>query len=168
MSTRLYLDIDGVINVLDRHCPKPLVPYIFGFGESQVTVHMSVTIVKQFLTQFDEIVWATTWVLYPEELWRMESLLGLPRLETVDLTRDDLRDIHISSSGKHRAVAQHFDAAEPPRHTLWLDDAIGPLDLEVAEARGIHTHAPHAMQGAYPLMEDWLNEGPVWDNTLVH
>lgn len=158
MRTRLYLDIDGVINALSPNFRVPPVK-VAGYP-----IRMDTALVRQFIALFDEVVWATTWVLHPPALDEMERFIGVEGLRVIDTTRTELDSgMWGYSTGKAPAVARHFDA-DPLEvgATLWMDDMLGDLDFAISQPRGIITHKPNDFTGAYPFITQYVDDGRTW------
>lgn len=151
-ARRLYIDIDGVINAFRR---GPYTIHLIADPENetdQVYIHMDSEAVTAFLAQFDEVVWASSWVNYPALLNQLERTLGLPvgGFERINLDLAEYKASATNSSGKASAVARHYDANPMP--SLWIDDDLGPADRKMASTRDIELHAPDPAIGAYNYM----------------
>jgi hypothetical protein len=149
---RLYIDVDGVINVLRTRASMPYrVHCITSENGDFVYIRMDVLEVQRFFAYFDEVVWATSWVSFPPLLDRLEQDLGVVpgRFDRIDLDRETFRASPSHSSGKAEAVAAHYDA--DPKPSLWIDDDLGPLDKKMASTRQIVLHRPDPRKGAYPF-----------------
>jgi hypothetical protein len=160
MRTRLYLDVDGVINKFSGAVGGHEKHVIDGF-----TLRIYPDKVKAFMEMFDEVVWATTWVLHPEMLALLEGVIGVESLGVIPVTQDELEVGMLiqRSTGKGPAVARHFDA-DPlePGATLWIDDMLGPEDYAIGNERGITLHTPDPEVGAYPFIDNLLDGNVSW------
>lgn len=148
---RLYIDIDGVINAMRQGTYKVTI-ITDPDGPVDVRIRIDHETVKTFLKQFDEVVWASSWVMYPGLLAQLERTLGIEpgQFDRITLDRQAFRNSPGHSSGKAQAVAAHYDAHPMP--SLWIDDDLGPDDFKVARERGIEYHCPDPREGAYPYM----------------
>jgi hypothetical protein len=164
MRTRLYLDVDGVINKFSGAVGGHEKHVIDGF-----TIRIYPDKVKAFMELFDEVVWATTWVLHPEMLALLEGVIGVEGLGVIPVTADELEVGMLiqRSTGKGPAVARHFDD-DPlePGATLWIDDMLGPEDYIIARERGISMQVPDPEIGAYPFIDSLLDGHGSWAQYL--
>jgi hypothetical protein len=130
----LFLDVDGVLNPEDddglpaawqgtwrcMHSPSGIRVWL---SSSQASALRRLPV---------EIVWATTWCHSPDDLeWLCEELgfpYGMPRL-----TWRPYEDTSGESCGKRPGIERFL--AGTTRPAVWLDDQIGPDDLDFVERR---------------------------------
>jgi hypothetical protein len=163
VRTRLYLDVDGVINKLTYKPGAYEEVDIDGF-----ILRMYPQKVKAFMAMFDEVVWASTWVLHPEMLALLEGALGVERQDVIPTTADELRSGMLrASTGKGPAVARHFDDDPLEKGAaLWIDDMFGREDRIIAEERGIQMYPADPQTGAYPFINQLLDGHSSWAQYL--
>lgn len=149
---RLYLDIDGVLT-----CDPGSAPDIETVGISQddefAIVEWNRQRIHQLCDMFDEVVWATSWILYPEMLDQLEERLDYSnRFERVGLTRSNYRRAP-KACGKLTAVREHYEANPAP--FTWLDDHAGGVDRKWAESEGGNLVVPNYYRGGvYRLLDE--------------
>jgi hypothetical protein len=95
------------------------------------------------------VVWATTWIKYPDDLEFYAEQMGMPGgLERIDIDTDHEEWSDVSNSGKRPGVEAWLDAQPaPPRSIVWVDDDLGPSDLGLAHRRRIAAFAPSPSRG---------------------
>jgi hypothetical protein len=121
MSTRVFLDVDGVLNPETRKPPGPLTDWCTSSVDG-VTIRWSPT-VAQFISQLAiraEVMWLTTWEEGAQV--HLEPLMGLPRLE---LAGRDTLDAPWRW-WKQDVVTALWEA--DPRPFVWIDDDLALFD----------------------------------------
>lgn len=135
MTPVLFLDVDGVLNPLTTSRPKQ-----YGRGlwtreqcpGSHLRLWLNPALGAALLGLGVDIVWATTWCGFPDDLEWVASRSGLPAgLPRITLDPDDADDFR--NCGKRRGVAAWLAGAERP--VVWVDDDLGPGDREWASNR---------------------------------
>ena len=95
------------------------------------------------------IVWATTWVNYPDDLERYAEIIGAPAaLERIRF--DKTADFDLRESGKRPGIAEWLAAHSPDpddRRVVWVDDCLGDNDRRFAGEEGIVTVRPNPASG---------------------
>jgi hypothetical protein len=147
---RLYLDIDGVLTGdPDNYPGLATIPVVVERGVA--LLDWNVERIHMLLDQFDEVVWATTWILPPSSLDEVEHMLGVS-FEQVPLTWDNYRRSH-TTCGKLAAVREHYLANPAP--FTWIDDHAGPADYNFVEEQGGRLIVPsYDTGGVYKLMDE--------------
>jgi hypothetical protein len=151
---RLYLDIDGVLTCDPRSSQGIKTVEVPDPDSGQVAeVDWDVLRIHQLLDMFDEVVWATSWILFPKMLDRLEELLGYSkRFERVGLTNLNYRRTPITC-GKLNAVVDHYEASPAP--FTWIDDHAGRADRKWVEREGGNLVVPNYYTGGvYRILED--------------
>lgn len=147
---RLYLDIDGVLTGdPDNYPGLDTVPVPCDRGIA--LLDWNVERIHMLLDQFDEVVWATTWILPPSELDFVEHALGV-KYGRVDLTWANYNRSRFTC-GKLDAVRHHYYANPAP--FTWIDDHAGAHDKAWTEAEGGRLIVPsYETGGMYKLMDE--------------
>lgn len=147
---RLYLDIDGVLTGHPEYYPG-LTTDVVRTDDSFALLDWDIERVHMLLDQFDEVVWATTWILPPSSLHAVEELLDRS-FEKVNLTWDNYRRSHLTC-GKLAAVRDHY--FERPAPFTWIDDHAGPSDYNFTQEQGGRLIVPdYDTGGIYKLMDE--------------
>lgn len=149
---RLYLDIDGVLTSDPYHCPVEIEPFYIEKGrEGYLVLDWNIEEARRLVDAFEEVVWATTWLLGPKDLAILEEKLdrkfeGIP-LTWSNYTRSPL------SCGKLTAVKAHHEADPAPY--VWLDDHMGMRDYEWGKTSGGVLYKPSYRDGGiYPFIDE--------------
>jgi len=152
----LYLDIDGVITA-----DPGSVPGVRTFHVGQAIVDWIPELFYPLVEKFD-VVWATSWILYPEMLDELEHVFDV-KFPRVDLNKGEyFLNYSDVSCGKLPAVQRHYEA--DPAEFLWIDDHAGPTDQAWATSEGGKMLIPdYYLGGAYAMMleDDW--EPDLWE-----
>ena len=147
---RLYLDIDGVITARPYSFPGIETFTVGGFFDG-AAVEWHPEMFYTLVNGFDEVVWATTWILAPSLLDELEKKLGV-KYERSPLTRANYNRSPLTC-GKLRAVRKHYEANPAP--FTWIDDHAGPSDHTFAEEEGGRLIVPtYETGGVYKIMAE--------------
>jgi len=141
-SAYVFLDVDGIINPYARKLPglEGWETYVIDRYEVWYSDYLR-NWLHNLIDNNVQIVWATTWVEHPANLFDLALLWELPTdLPCIDgLAWDDLAERRFDC-GKRTGVDRwltenNVDTTVTP--VAWVDDMIGPGDLAFAQARGI-------------------------------
>jgi len=136
----LFLDIDGVLNPDSWALGGDWQQRSFGGFHVWTSAELGSWItglIKQGVT----VVWATTWIRTPALLDELAEAFGLPpgldRIDRLEWNDDGVFDESGKRPGLLRWLDEHgIDPLAKP--VVWADDCLGPMDLLVADALGIH------------------------------
>lgn len=152
MTTRIYLDVDGVINAVSYAPPTEAT----GLGDWKTGKALGYTIqwsqeVIDFLndlaTREDvEIVWLTTWMDHAAT--DLVELTGINGADWYVLKTDDMHH-SFGNWWKYDIIVPHLDE-NPVDKVIWIDDDLDYMHRLVEDfvmSRGIHTLSPHTSAG---------------------
>lgn len=131
MKTKLYLDVDGVLNPWAAKNPHkhwldykkyPLKP-----GGEVFKLWLSKELAAELVSLPVEIVWATTWCEYANKL--ISPVLNWPEFRYLDYLPD--HDT-LTSCGKLKVVQEDALEGEP---IIWIDDCLDVDDFAWAKDR---------------------------------
>ena len=139
-SAYLFLDVDGVLNPEAWALGGDWQQRRFGGYHVWTSAELGRWLVG-LIDGGVAVVWATTWVHTPDLLDQLAVAFGLPpNLPSID--RIEWNDHGaFEESGKRPGVLRWLDEHRvDPSITpvVWADDCLGPMDLLVADALGIH------------------------------
>jgi hypothetical protein len=147
----VFLDVDGILNPFLRELNLDgwKLTEIEGFW-----VWTSKTVGEWFQSLVEsgvQIVWATTWINSPAGLRKLECKWGLPaNLPTIDRLERQPTYLDRTSCGKRPGIIRWMNAHNINTDTVptvWVDDDLGPVDLDWAEARGVKTVKVPSLRG---------------------
>lgn len=154
---RLYLDIDGVITG-KLGSVSGLEQYVI----DGCSVEWHPLLLPELLGKFDEVVWATSWILIPDALTELERRLEIGPFDRIGLTRENY-DLTSDSCGKLDAVRAHYDADPAPFY--WIDDHAAEEDIRWANSVDGNIIGPQYEQGgvySVMLLTSWI-DGTQWE-----
>lgn len=147
----VFLDVDGIINPFHRDLK------LDGWKLSKVEgywVWTSTTVRPWFQSLVDagvQFVWATTWINQPAGLRKLEKKWGLPaNLPAIDRLERQPTKLDQTSCGKRPGIIRWLNANGINTDripTVWVDDDLGPVDLDWAYARGVKTVKVPSLRG---------------------
>lgn len=157
MRTRIYLDVDGVLNALSKTTPgawspeswnaKKIRGYVIRW--SSELVHILNTINERDDVEF---IWLTTWGSWAKD--HISPGIGINGTQWRHLT-DGVQDssIHGFSRVWWKLIALQEDVEDFDGNILWIDDDFSfyPDAVEWAVSKGINVIEPHWSTG---LSED--------------
>lgn len=155
MTTRLYCDVDGVLTATPKSWTN-VSTHMVEYGGRMSVVYVDLELVHELFAQFDEIVWATTWLFVPHAHDRLVDLLEVGEYDRVALDLDEYRKLRETTGGSGKSTAVfEYSKAHPVEHELWVDDHIIDEERFDADLLGIDTIVPvYGRGGVYRCMDE--------------
>ena len=139
----LFLDVDGVLNPYAMTNPRKT--GLPGYHKVNIQPDGDPDLQRLWATDAhgpllhevaDQIVWATSWVRYPNALDQIAAHCGLPAgLPRIDY--DHTADVTVGQTGKLDGVRAWLEANSPDAHVFWVDDHLGEVDIGWAYERSL-------------------------------
>lgn len=146
----VFLDVDGIINPFRRNLDLDgwKLANIEGY---EVWTSKPVSAWFQSLVESGvQIVWATTWIKMPSGLRKIERKWGLPELPAIDKLEWVPGKDQQTSCGKRNGIIRWLRDNKVNTDvvpTVWVDDDLGPIDIQWADARGVKWVSPASAMG---------------------
>lgn len=137
----LFVDVDGVVNPAGGYGAERYADW--GIVNAAIVPDFGLWL-NDLIEAGVRVVWATSWVARPDLLRELETELGLPALDQIDVElyrqgrHTDVTSVppEQRGSGKRLAVAD-WVRRHRPRRAVWIDDEFGEVDRVWAARAGV-------------------------------